>query len=319
MKDISVIIPCFNEIKTIAKVIVSARRELDAVDIDYELIVVDNGSFDGSDSVAKNNGAFVLYSGSKTVAGVRNEGVNLSVGRVLIFLDADIEVERGWGSGIQDVYRDILNNDNAIYGSHPNVPGNLNPILFCWYQSISRDVRNTHLGTGHMIVSRKGFDIIGRFDTSLSSGEDFDFCTRAKNNNINIVSLPKLIVFHHGYPRTFYDFLKREVWHGIGDCGNLTKFFHSRVAVTGSLFFLLNFFFIVFLFISLSISLYIFILITAIAFATNLYKFGAGDIKSVLYRSIVAYFYLMGRGVSFFLALMKISPFKIKNIKKFFK
>jgi len=298
LKDISVIIPCFNESKTIANVIGCVCREFDAIDVNYELIVVDNNSSDGSDIIAKKNGAIVFYSDSKTVAGVRNDGASISNGKVLIFLDADIEVGVGWGLGVFNVCKDILKNENAIYGSHPCVPDSVHPILYFWYQGISKDARNTHLGTGHMIVSRMIFSIIGGFDINLVTGEDFDFCRRAKEKNISIISIPQLEVFHHGYPESFMAFVKREVWHGLGDCTGVKSFFKSKVSVASSVFLMLHFIFLLFLFFDIKISLLSFLGIFSVIFSVSFYKFGFDDFKSFACVNITAYFYLLGRGVS---------------------
>ncbi|MCR5422675.1 MAG: glycosyltransferase family 2 protein [Bacilli bacterium] len=54
---IAVIIPCYNECKTIANVIKDYRNALQEADI----YVIDNNSTDGTDKIAKENGAIVLY------------------------------------------------------------------------------------------------------------------------------------------------------------------------------------------------------------------------------------------------------------------
>ena len=57
MDKIAVLIPCYNESKTIEKVIKDFKKELpDAV-----IYVYDNNSVDGTDKIAKENGAIVRY------------------------------------------------------------------------------------------------------------------------------------------------------------------------------------------------------------------------------------------------------------------
>lgn len=55
--EIAVVIPCYNEAKTVAEVINNYRKELP----DAEIYVIDNNSTDGTDKIAKTNGAIVLY------------------------------------------------------------------------------------------------------------------------------------------------------------------------------------------------------------------------------------------------------------------
>ena len=57
MDKIAVLIPCYNESKTIEKVVKDFKNELpDAV-----IYVYDNTSFDNTDEIAKNAGAIVRY------------------------------------------------------------------------------------------------------------------------------------------------------------------------------------------------------------------------------------------------------------------
>ena len=57
MKKIAVLIPCYNESKTIAKVV----ADYHAVLLDADIYVYDNNSVDGTDVIAKNAGAIVCY------------------------------------------------------------------------------------------------------------------------------------------------------------------------------------------------------------------------------------------------------------------
>ena len=56
-KKIAVLIPCYNESKTIEKVVKDYKKELPNADI----YVYDNNSSDGTDEIAKNAGAIVKY------------------------------------------------------------------------------------------------------------------------------------------------------------------------------------------------------------------------------------------------------------------
>jgi len=56
MKKIAVLIPCFNEAKTIAKVVTDYKRILS----DSDVYVFDNNSTDGSEEIARKSGAIVI-------------------------------------------------------------------------------------------------------------------------------------------------------------------------------------------------------------------------------------------------------------------
>lgn len=57
MDKIAVLIPCYNESKTIEKVIKDFREVLP----DAKIYVYDNNSTDGIDEIARRNGAIVRY------------------------------------------------------------------------------------------------------------------------------------------------------------------------------------------------------------------------------------------------------------------
>ncbi len=56
-KKIAVLIPCYNEAKTISKVVTDYKKALP----DADIYVYDNNSKDGTDEIAKNSGAIVRY------------------------------------------------------------------------------------------------------------------------------------------------------------------------------------------------------------------------------------------------------------------
>lgn len=319
--EISVIIPCLNEINTIGRTISAASQELTEAGFDFEIIVVDNGSTDGSDVVAKSNKATVAYSGAYTIAEVRNKGVKMAKGRVLVFLDADIVVQSNWGKALRVVYKQLMNDDNMITGSPTCVPENIQPILHSWYKAIFEDKRDSHIGTGHMVVSRNAFEKIGGFDQSLVTNEDFYFCYEAKKIGFKIVLNPDMKVFHLKLPNTLIDFAKREIWHGMGDCKNWRGFLRSRVACFGVVFLLFN------IMMLLSLVLYgpmffpLLTIVILIAVGFNLVKFGFGNIIDFFYRSFISYVYLISRGLSLPISLFKKNKFyhwthSNKSIKK---
>lgn len=57
MKKIAVLIPCYNESKTIAKVVADFKNALPEADV----YVYDNNSSDGTDEIARKAGAIVRY------------------------------------------------------------------------------------------------------------------------------------------------------------------------------------------------------------------------------------------------------------------
>lgn len=87
--QLSVIIPVLNERKTIASVI----RECFALDRFAEVIVVANGTTDGSADIARREGAKVITYSSPLGHDVgRAVGARRSSGQILLFLDGDMVI-----------------------------------------------------------------------------------------------------------------------------------------------------------------------------------------------------------------------------------
>ncbi len=84
---IAAIIPAFNEEKTIADVI-RAAQETDYIN---EIIVVNDGSFDNTERIAKNCGVKVIsLKTNQGKSGALEEGVRSTDAPILVFIDADI-------------------------------------------------------------------------------------------------------------------------------------------------------------------------------------------------------------------------------------
>lgn len=84
---VSIVIPCFNQGHFLGAAIASARAQYKAP---LEIIVVDDGSTDGSAAAAAGiDGVTCLRQANAGVARARNAGLAASRGDVVIFLDAD--------------------------------------------------------------------------------------------------------------------------------------------------------------------------------------------------------------------------------------
>jgi glycosyltransferase involved in cell wall biosynthesis len=95
MVTLSVVMPVFNEAKTVEAVV---RRILSDVPYDLELIIVDDGSTDGTaeilDAVASlDSRIHVVHQHNTGKAGALKRGFQLSSGEVVIIQDGDLEYD----------------------------------------------------------------------------------------------------------------------------------------------------------------------------------------------------------------------------------
>lgn len=236
---ISFIIPAYNE-EGLLPVVLSAVRN-NVHKIPYEMLVIDNGSTDKTVSVARNHGARILEDPNKTIAGLRNLGVKHSTGSILIFLDADVIITEAWGQNISQTILEITENRRVITGSRYGVRNNPSWIERCWFKPMTQEHAN-YINGGHLIVERHIFDEVRGFNDSLVTGEDWDFCMRAKKKGIRIVNNSDLYVVHEGYPKTLRQFIRREKWHGTQDFRSFNSFRSSKPAILATLYWCIGLF-----------------------------------------------------------------------------
>jgi glycosyltransferase involved in cell wall biosynthesis len=81
--------PCLNEAETLPRCIEKARRSLDELGVEGEIVVADNGSIDGSDELAASMGAQVVRVEAKGYGNALMGGIAAARGRYVIMGDAD--------------------------------------------------------------------------------------------------------------------------------------------------------------------------------------------------------------------------------------
>ncbi len=87
---VSVVIPCLNEAENIAECVSRARAVLEAAQLDGEVIVVDNGSDDGSAALARAAGATVVEEPRRGYGQAYLAGFDAASGDYIVMIDADL-------------------------------------------------------------------------------------------------------------------------------------------------------------------------------------------------------------------------------------
>jgi peptidoglycan-N-acetylglucosamine deacetylase len=91
---ISIVVPALNEEKMLPACLESLKKQNSKVE--YEIVVVDNGSTDNTVQVAKNNGVRVISCPQKGVAFARQAGAEAAKGEIIIQVDADTIYPDTW-------------------------------------------------------------------------------------------------------------------------------------------------------------------------------------------------------------------------------
>jgi glycosyltransferase involved in cell wall biosynthesis len=87
---VSVVIPCLNEADNIVRCVTLAREVLDENELSGEIIVVDNGSEDGSAELAERAGATVVREPRRGYGRAYLSGFEVARGDYILMIDADL-------------------------------------------------------------------------------------------------------------------------------------------------------------------------------------------------------------------------------------
>lgn len=87
--ELTVLIPCLNEEKTIGNCVYRAMQCIRTNKIDGEVLVVDNGSTDNSVALAKEQGARVVFANERGYGAALICGIDNAYGQYCIMADAD--------------------------------------------------------------------------------------------------------------------------------------------------------------------------------------------------------------------------------------
>jgi len=194
---VSVVIPAYNAARFLTATLDSVAAQTQAPD---EIIVVDDGSTDATPQLlASRAGIRVHRQANAGVAAARNQGVALSKGDLIAFLDADSL----W-------YPDKLQVQVAHHVVHPEVAYSFveieekiaEGVEAPWWSLQRQPQRGSTypVAPSGLMITREAFYLLGGFDVSQRTGEDADFLLRARRSGLVEARLPNRLGAHviHG-------------------------------------------------------------------------------------------------------------------------
>jgi GT2 family glycosyltransferase len=238
---LSIVIPVFDQPEMLLQCLASIRE---CSFTNYEILISDDGSRD-SDLVrtaAGSHGAIVVRSGERRgSAAARNLAAHKSLGKYLVFLDADVTVHQDTLSRIAQSFESDDSLDALIgsYDQHPTATGATsqfrNLLHACVHQRSNPVARTFWTGCG--AVKRNQFLAIGGFDESYQrpSVEDVEFGMRLHEAGGQIRLLPQIKVTHHKTwtlaSMVHTDFFSRAIpWTALVRCHGLPTDLSFRMA-----------------------------------------------------------------------------------------
>ncbi len=191
---------------------------------DYEIVIIDNGSEPVYVPPFVSNGEVQLIRNdeNKGFPIAANQGIKASRGDTIVLFNNDVVVTPGWASRLLDHLEDsfdivapMTNYAAGLQGTMANGDQSIdsyNTKEQLYDAGLEFGNRNKGLATEvnfatiSMFIKREIFDDIGYLDESLfpSSGEDLDFCFRARKAGYRI-GIAHDVYIHHEGSQTFKD------------------------------------------------------------------------------------------------------------------
>ena len=219
LSGVTVIVPAYNEEHGIGSVLAQLGQVMQESGSAYEIIVVDDGSTDGTAQVARQAGADrVLACPRRGPAAARNTGVDAANGEIVLFTDADCEPAADWLAQMLQPFADA--DVTGVKGTYrtrqPEAVARLAQCEFEErYDRLERlpfiDFVDSHAAAFRTLALRKA----GGFDPAFpyANNEDVDLSYRLARAGCKLVFNRRAVVSHR-HPANWRAYLRLKVKRG---------------------------------------------------------------------------------------------------------
>lgn len=192
---VSIITPCYNQGKYLAETIDSVLAQ---TYMNWEMIIVDDGSSDNSKEVAnsyvkRDKRIIYIYQDNAGPSAARNKGVKMTSGKYLFFLDSDNKLAPQYFEiGIK--YMEEHKKCTVFY-TNINYFGKIKGLSNIHYTSY-KDLLFLNSIDCACIVRRNDFERIGGFDEQLLGYEDWEFFIRLLHAAPNVYQSSEFLFYY---------------------------------------------------------------------------------------------------------------------------
>ena len=202
---VSVIIPTYNRLPILQKCLRALEQQVfTTISYDYEVVVVDDGSTDGTISWLNSNiykfpHVQLLEQIHGGPAEARNLGVEKSKGDVIVFIDSDLVVKPSFIENHLELlissWERRGNRKTFTYGTVINTANFENPTSEPYKFN---DFSWAYFATGNVAIDKSILEKAGLFDTSfrLYGWEDLELGERLRRMDVRLIKCPKAVGYH---------------------------------------------------------------------------------------------------------------------------
>jgi len=207
---VSIVLPVFNQPSMTEDCLAAIRANTQ----DYEIVMVDNGSdpplYWSDGSLDQGDRLIIRNETNLGFPCAVNQAIQAARGDVIILLNNDCIVSRGWAFWLQHHLEEY-----AIVGPVTNYCAGLQRVTLPVYHNehelnmVAGKLAKDHAGESQevnwiigfcMAFKRSLWEEIGPFDESLwpCSGEELDYCLRARSLGYRVGIAKETYIHHHG-------------------------------------------------------------------------------------------------------------------------
>jgi len=165
----------------------------------FEVVVVDNGSRDGSAELARRHplAPRVVHEPRRGSYAARNAGIRAARAGVVAFTDADCRPEPDW---LHEALSALADADlvggavEAVVSARPTVWERYDRATYLDQERTVRD--ESYAATANLVVRAEVLRAVGGFDPALASSGDLDLGRRATATGYRLVHAPRARVRH---------------------------------------------------------------------------------------------------------------------------
>ena len=218
----SIIIPTYNRIKLLKKTLESIFQQEYP---DYEVIVVNDGSTDGTDEYLtrfSNEGRIIyLKHQNRGPAIARKAGLDRARGDFIAFTDDDCILPPDWLNKFHEHFRQgsIAGvSGSSLTGNPDNIYAVTNDVINNYFKSVlsNRPGQAPYVTTNNVAYKRENLEMVGGPDDRFRMGaEDRELAYRVSKAGGRIVYDPSIVIGHYN-DADFFGFVRHQYHQGQG-------------------------------------------------------------------------------------------------------